>query len=154
GINFPPVTATPLLTLGGEAAPRTIDDLSLAYRAEPTVAGGLCTVDAQLDCCTAGSATPALFGTGAAGDVIVTTPNTPPDPSWVDTNSFELRPPGSILIGPEQALTIRARTRILINGPIDGVGKWSMIGVGQAFSVARLLGSVVGGAGGGGGGGG
>src|SRR5512143_3719898 len=53
GTTFPPITATPLLTLGGEAAPKTIDDLSIKYRALPSVAGGVCSVDAQLDCCAA-----------------------------------------------------------------------------------------------------
>jgi hypothetical protein len=52
GVNFPPTTATPLLELSGESQPKTIEDLSLAYRALPSGPAGVSlTVDVQLDCC-------------------------------------------------------------------------------------------------------
>lgn len=58
GVNFPPVTATPLVDLGGESKqPTTIEDLSLRYRAQVVSGTGLvCTVDVQLDCCENGGA--------------------------------------------------------------------------------------------------
>lgn len=154
GITFPTINATPLLVLHGESQSVTLDDLSLAYRCLPSVGGGIVTVDAQIDCCAAGAGPTSIFGTGAAGDVVVDAPNTPVDPAWVDTRSFTITPTGSVLIGPEQELTVRATTSILINGPILGAAKWSLTGPGAPLSVSRLQGSVVGGSGGGGGGGG
>ncbi len=52
GVNFPPVTATPLVELGGESQPKTINDLSRRYRAQVTGTGGVvATVDVTTDCC-------------------------------------------------------------------------------------------------------
>lgn len=44
GVNFPPITANPLVSLGANQDPITLDDLSLRYRAVPSAVGTSCDV--------------------------------------------------------------------------------------------------------------